>query len=130
MKGSKGGKVMYVRNHWSILFSFAIWMIWKGRNQTVFSGKAQNLKLSTEIENLYTEFMYCASSPRCPVPRVVVACHWEKPPEGWIKLNTDGCAAGSMGLAGCGGVVRDSYGEWISRFSRHIGITNSFVAEL
>ena len=130
MKGSKGGKVMYVRNHWSILFSFAIWMIWKGRNQTVFSGKAQNLKLSTEIENLYTEFMYCASSPRCPVPRVVVACHWEKPPEGWIKLNTDGCAAGSMGLAGCGGVVRDSYGEWISRFSRHIGITNSFVVEL
>ena len=130
MKGSKGGKVMYVRNHWSILFSFAIWMIWKGRNQTVFSGKAQNLKLSTEIENLYTEFMYCASSPRCPVPRVVVACHWEKPPEGWIKLNTDGCAAGSMGLAGCGGVVRDSHGEWISGFSRHIGITNSFVAEL
>ena len=130
MKGSKGSKVMYGRNHWSILFSFAIWMIWKSRNQTVFSGKAQNPKLSTEIENLYTEFMYCASSPRCPVPRVVVACHQEKPPEGWIKLNTDGCAAGSMGLAGCGGVVRDSHGEWISRFSRHIGITNSFVAEL
>ena len=26
--------------------------------------------------------------------------------------------------------MRDSHGEWISRFSRHIGITNSFVAEL
>ncbi|KAF3972033.1 hypothetical protein CMV_004428 [Castanea mollissima] len=113
-----------------MLFSFAIWMIWKSRNQTVFSSKAQNLKISSEIENLFIEFMYCANSPRCLVPRVVVACRWEKPPEGWIKLNTDGCAAGSMGLASCGGVVRDSHGEWIFGFSRHIGITNSFVVEL
>ncbi|KAL0002935.1 hypothetical protein SO802_016716 [Lithocarpus litseifolius] len=35
-----------------------------------------------------------------------------------------------MGLAGCGGVVRDSHGDWMCGFSRHIGITNSFVAEL
>ena len=130
MIGSKGSRVMYGRNHWSIIFSFAIWMIWKDRNQMVFSGKAKNLKLLIEIENLFTEFLYCASSPRCPVPRVVVACRWKKPPEGWIKLNTDGCAAGSMGLASCGGVVRGSHGEWISGFSRHIGTTNNFVAEL
>ena len=56
-------------------------------------------------------------------------CRWEKPPEGWIKLNSDGCAAGSPGLVGCGGVVRDSHGNWVTGFSRHIGITNSFVAE-
>ncbi|KAK9985314.1 hypothetical protein SO802_030265 [Lithocarpus litseifolius] len=36
----------------------------------------------------------------------------------------------SMGLADCGGVVRDSHGDWMCGFSRHIGITNSFVAEL
>ena len=130
LNGSKGSRVMYGRNHWSILFSFAIWMIWKDRNQMVFSGKPQNPKLSAVIENMYTEFLYCAISPRCPVQRVAVACRWEKPPEGWIKLNTDGCVAGSMGLAGCGGVVHDSHGEWISGFSRHIGITNSFMAEL
>ena len=130
MIGSKGSRAMYGRNHWSKLFSFAIWMIWKGRNQMIFSGKAQNPKLSIEIENLYTKFIYCASSPRWPMPRVVVACRWEKLPEGWTKLNTDGCVVGSTGLAGCRGVMRDSHGEWISRFSRHIGITNSFVAEL
>ncbi|KAF3951495.1 hypothetical protein CMV_022860 [Castanea mollissima] len=95
-----------------------------------FSGKALNLNLSSKIENHSTEFMYWASSPRCPIPRVVVACRWEKPPEGWIKLNSDGCAAGSPGLAGYGGVERDSHGEWVSGFSRHIGIMNSFVAEL
>lgn len=96
----------------------------------VFLGKAQNLNLLTEIENHFTEFIYCASSSRCPIPRVAVACCWEKLPEGWMKVNTNGCAAGSPGLAGCGGVVRDSHGEWVSRFLRHIGTTNSFVAEL
>ncbi|KAK9988377.1 hypothetical protein SO802_028616 [Lithocarpus litseifolius] len=114
MNRSRDSKAMYGKIHWSMLFSFAIWMIWKSRNQTVVSGKAQNPKLSAEIENLCTEFMYCASSPRSLMPRVVVACRWEKPPEGWIKLNTDGCSVGSTGLSGCGGVVRNSHGDWMS----------------
>lgn len=128
--GSLGSRTMHDKSQWSMLFSFAIWMLWKSRNQVVFMGKAQNPNLLTEIENHVTEFMYCVSSSRCSVPRVVVACRWEKPPEGWMKLNSDGCAAGSPGLAGCGGVVRDSHGNWVTGFSRHIGITNSFVAEL
>ena len=32
---------------------------------------------------------------------------WEKPIQGWWKLNTDGSYCGNTGLAGCGGVVRD-----------------------
>ena len=84
VNGSRGSRAMYGRNDWSIVFSFVVWMIWKSINQAVFSGKAQNPKLPFEIENLCTEFMYCVSSPRCPVPRVVVTCRWEKPPEGWI----------------------------------------------
>ena len=127
--GSLGSRTMHGKSQWSMLFSFAIWMLWKSRNQVVFTGKAQNPYLLIEIENHVTEFMYCVSSPRCSVPRVVVACRWEKPPEGWMKLNSDGCAAGSSGLAGCGGVVRDSHGNWVTGFSRHIGIINSFVAE-
>lgn len=47
-----------------------------------------------------------------------------------MKLNTDGCAASSPGQAGCGGIVRDRDGSWVSGFSRRIGITNSFVEEL
>ena len=74
MNESRGSRVKYGKNNWSMLFSFAIWMNWKSRNQTVFSSKAQNPKLSSEIENLFTKFMYCASSPRCLVPRMVVAC--------------------------------------------------------
>lgn len=130
MNGSRGSRAMYGKNQWSMLLSFAIWMIWKSRNHAMFSSKALNPNLLSEIENHSTKFMYCVSSPRCPVLRVVVACRWEKPPEGWIKLNSNGCAAGSSGLVGCGDVVQDSHGEWVYGFSRHLGITNSFVAEL
>ena len=56
--------------------------------------------------------------------------HGERPSEGWCKLNTDGVASGNSGLVGCGGIVRDEHGGWLVGFSRQIGITTSFVAEL
>lgn len=37
---------------------------------------------------------------------------------------------GSTRLVGCGGIVRDDHGGWLTGFSRHIWIANSFVAEL
>ena len=55
---------------------------------------------------------------------------WEKPPRGWAKLNMDGASFGNPGLASCEGVVLDEHGNWISRFSKSNGITNSFVVEL
>ena len=49
---------------------------------------------------------------------------------GWKKLNTDGSVLGSVGQAGCGGVVRDDCGNWLAGCTRHIGATDSFAAEL
>ena len=44
-----------------------------------------------------------------------------------MKLNTDGSVFGNLGVASCGGVIRDDCGNWISRFTKRIGITNSFI---
>lgn len=49
---------------------------------------------------------------------------------GWKKLNSNGSIIGSSGQAGCGGVVRDGHKDWVAGFTRHIGATNSFAAEL
>lgn len=76
------------------------------------------------------EFMYCMSSPRGPSRSIIKRVCWERPPGGWCKLNTDGATSGNSGLARCGGIVRDEHGDWLAGFSRHIGITTSFVAEL
>ncbi|KAK9984973.1 hypothetical protein SO802_034498 [Lithocarpus litseifolius] len=37
---------------------------------------------------------------------------------------------GLHGLAGCGGVVRNDNGQWVAGFSKRIGVTSSFAAEL
>ena len=55
---------------------------------------------------------------------------WEKPPVGWMKFNTDSSACGNPSVAGCQGVIRNDHGHWIAGFTRRIGATNSFIAEL
>ena len=86
--------------------------------------------MAVEIIQQTLEFMYCVSSPKGPTRSLIKRVRWERPPEGWCKLNTDGAASGNLGLAGCRGIVRDEHGGWLASFSRQIGITTSFVAEL
>lgn len=42
----------------------------------------------------------------------------------------DGSTMGKHGVAGCGGVIRDEDGQWIAGFSKRIGYTSGFAAEL
>uniref|UniRef100_A0A2N9FM91 RNase H type-1 domain-containing protein n=1 Tax=Fagus sylvatica TaxID=28930 RepID=A0A2N9FM91_FAGSY len=60
----------------------------------------------------------------------MVPVKWHAPPLGWAKLNTDGSSLGNPGLAGGGGVIRDSSGSWLGGFSRYLGHTTSVQAEL
>ena len=55
---------------------------------------------------------------------------WEKPPRGWLKLNTDGSAMRNPERAGGGGLIRDHDGAWLKGFARGLGFTNSALAEL
>ena len=72
------------------------------------------------------------ATPRLGIRRITRYIRWEKPEQGWKKLNTDGAGAciGLHGLAGCGGLVRSADGQWVARFSKRIGFTSSFAAEL
>ncbi|KAJ8767189.1 hypothetical protein K2173_013586 [Erythroxylum novogranatense] len=55
---------------------------------------------------------------------------WLPPSNGWIALNTDGASKGNPGVAGAGGVIRDTKGRWLDGFVQNIGVATSFVAEL
>ena len=80
---------------WKTLFSFAVWNIWKSRNNFIFQRKRLNQQLHVEILNQMFEFIHCIASPRLMIRRCVKRNRWEKPPIGWMKLNTDGSVFGS-----------------------------------
>ncbi|PNX66918.1 hypothetical protein L195_g063278, partial [Trifolium pratense] len=49
----------------------------------------------------------------------VVVIGWNAPKEDFIKLNTDeACKVNQM--AGCGGVIRGSQGEWIRGYAKNV----------
>jgi ribonuclease HI len=55
---------------------------------------------------------------------------WKSPQDGWIKLNCDGAYKDSLGLAGCGGLFRNSEGRWIKGYARKIGTCDALSAEM
>ena len=114
---------------WFSIFSFAIWALWKQRNQVVFNNKGVNPNISNVIFMQAMEFVYCVTQPRCRNRMIVRQIKWEKPDMGWVKLNTDGAADVAAGSAGGGGLIRDDQGNWIIGFTRKIGKTSSFLAE-
>ncbi|KAK3225524.1 hypothetical protein Dsin_005386 [Dipteronia sinensis] len=64
---------------------------------------------------------------KAPVIRSVV---WSPPAPGWIKVNTDGAALGSLGVGGCGGVFRTCRYFVKACFAVPLGLVFVFEAEL
>ena len=96
----------------------------------VFNRKGPNQNLSKKIMNQTLEFFYCVQSPRNPSHKALKAIQWERPLAGWKKFNTDGSCLSGSNRAGCGGLVRDEHSSWVGGFTKYIGSTNSFIAEL
>ncbi|GAU18198.1 hypothetical protein TSUD_249000 [Trifolium subterraneum] len=55
---------------------------------------------------------------------------WRKHREGWVKLNCDGSQNDRLGLAGCGGLLRNSDDNWLKGYSRKLGNCDALHAEM
>ncbi|KAK4707011.1 hypothetical protein R3W88_033425 [Solanum pinnatisectum] len=55
---------------------------------------------------------------------------WQRPPEQWVKLNTDGSALSNTGRIGAGGIIRDHRGEMILAFATPLGEGTNNQAEV
>ena len=115
---------------WKIMFSFAMWMIWKNRNHFVFRGRSQNPRLARLITDYALEFFFCAGPTKGLRTWVTSLVKWGRLEIGWLKSNTDGSSLGNPRVVVGGGVIWDWFGKWIVGFSRKIDIVMSLLAEL
>ncbi|PNX83714.1 ribonuclease H [Trifolium pratense] len=60
---------------------------------------------------------------------MVIHVRWLPPSGNFVKLNTDGAHKDRVS-ARCGGVIRDSQGEWLGGFAKGVGSCSAFVVEL
>ena len=115
---------------WKILFSIRVWNLWLHRNNYVFkTDKLERSYFKKSIKDS-TEFFSVGRNVKMPKAKIIVEVGWEKPPMGWVKLNTDGSAIGSTGRAGGGGAIRNHEGQWLKGYARPLGGSNSCMAEL
>ena len=115
---------------WNILFPIGVWNLWLHRNNYVFrTGKLEQSYFKKSIKDS-AEFFSVGRNVKMPKAKIVVEVGWEKPPMGWVKLNTDGSAIGSTGRASGGGVIRNHEGQWLKGYARPLGSSNSCMVEL
>ncbi|KAL6143356.1 hypothetical protein ACLB2K_054051 [Fragaria x ananassa] len=137
-----------LKNIWRATCFFALMAIWKSRNKLRFDNKQPSLMRVFRSVKAWVRFIAPHTSgfvrgildskvlssmgvipvlKRLSAPRIVL---WHPPLIPWLKLNTDGFSKGNPGLAGCGGVFRDSFGRFIGGYCQGLGAQTAFFAEL
>ena len=114
---------------WSTQFLFAIWGLWKHRNRVVFENSPLNFCLHKSCIQQSMEYHFCVSKVRIPKPCSTNLVRWNKPEEGWFKLNTDGASLGNPSKAGGGGVIRNCNGNQVKGYKRRVRVATSIIAE-
>lgn len=73
--------------------------------------------VTSKVKQVLEEFQLNICEPRCLSFSSVV---WDKPPDGWIKLNIEGYCRGNLYSCAGGGIVRDLMGNFKAVFLRKI----------
>ena len=115
---------------WSTIFLFGIWNLWLQCNQRASKQQAANPFLLRAVEIQVKKYFYCVSGSGEDKSKVSKEVRWTKPVARWPKLNTDESMMGASGLAGCGGLVRDSNRQWIIGFAKPISATSRIAKML
>ena len=113
-----------------MLNAFGIWSLLLHKNSVVFGKERIRIYLKKEVMAKAIEYAYLGTNGRSSGLHTTIKVRWFHPPANWVKLNTDGSFIGNPDLAGGGGLIRNTNGEWVRGFARAIGITTSAATEL
>ncbi|GLT84201.1 hypothetical protein SLE2022_024470 [Rubroshorea leprosula] len=114
----------------NVVFCFAIWGIWLHRNQLIHSTHPYPIISASKLIVERAAEYYSTVPYKRQNQRPTSMYKWIKPPPSFLKLNTDGSAIDNPGKVARGGLIRDSWGNWILGFSRRIGWSSILLAEL
>ena len=113
---------------WPTLFLFGLWSIQTNRNCATFQARQPKQQLLKECVAKAPEFHFLTALNKPIRARPWLIAKWSKPPPGWHKLNTNASIINDH--AGAGGLLCDSNGNWVQRFSKPVGTTLVLMAEL
>lgn len=123
-----------ISNHlgirWKIVLPMGLWHLWLTRNNFLFRSGVVDRMIHTKCIRDSAEFFSIGAKIRCNRMKKMIQVAWEKPPTGWIKLNSDGSALGNPGKAGGGVLIRDHQGNWVRGYARSLDNTSNSIAEL
>ncbi|CAN1301574.1 Putative ribonuclease H protein At1g65750 [Linum perenne] len=118
----------------SLLFGIAAWLLWKARNDSVFTATSPTpIQIASRIkswtrtmsEAQEKENVYCGPSR----PRRWSQVAWEPGPDDWVTINTDGSVL-NQNRAAAGGIIRSHDGHGLVAFSMNLGWCTVTRAEL
>lgn len=105
--------------HFQDLPLWILWRLWKGRNVLVFQQKHTHwmniiryTKSDAKEWKLIDDAEMNVVDRRNNITTVQTQGHWRRPPQGWIKCNTDGSFINEETLTTVGWIVRDSNGTY------------------
>lgn len=70
------------------------------------------------------------TSENCRHDIKVCKVAWNRPPEEWVRINTDGSALNNPGKIGAGGILRDKESKLVLAFATPLGEGTSSKAEM
>ncbi|XP_070055486.1 uncharacterized protein [Nicotiana tomentosiformis] len=95
---------------------------------------SKNTKLQDFIENgvwnidkSWIEMCYHVERAKQLVSSHIV--RWNKPQEGWLKLNVDGCSKGNPGSSSRDGIIRDNVRFFVLAYAGYYGESSNNLAE-
>jgi ribonuclease HI len=119
--------------NWKTTFMTTCWFMWTWRNKAIFEENFQQPNNPVlVIQNFVQKIDLCSNQQlhRNFPMKETIYIGWKKPPEGWIKLNSDGACKGIGEYSGCGGLFRDTEGRWLKGYIRKIGVCDALHAEM
>lgn len=114
---------------WGDIFPFAILNFWNNRNKN----NENNINISFSIFHVLrhvVEYNLLTARGSNLNRAILVSIVWNRPPQGWYKLNIGGAFKENICCSDAWGVIRNSNADWIVGFPKCIHTNSSTHAEL